>query len=71
MRGTGAAAAAEDDVVETDGEEEAVGGGEGGRRRRRNLSDVSIRSPRKGRTHPGKKTRLFEDSDGVEIVNID
>ena len=38
-------------VVEVEVEvEEGIGGSGGGRRRCRNLSDVSVRSPRKGRT---------------------
>ena len=75
--GMGAAAAAEGDVEEAKEAEEAkqvVEDGGGGRRRRRNLSDVSVRSPRKGRTRQGKKARLVEDGDGngkVEVVEID
>ena len=53
----------------------AVDGSEEGRRRRRGLSDVSERSPRKGRTRPGKKARLVEDGDSEvearEMVEID
>ena len=41
---------------------------EEGRRRRRNLSDVSVRSPRKGRTRQGKKARLVEEGDGDSEV---
>ena len=57
--------------------QETVGGG-GGVQRRRTLSDVSVRSSRKGRTRQGKKTRLIDDGDddevagsAVEIVEID
>ena len=53
-------------------------GSEKGQRQRRNLSDVSVMSPRKGRTKQGKKAGLVEKSDGdseveeaPEIVKID
>ena len=43
--------------------EEGIDGSRGERRRCRNLSDVSVRSSRKGRTWQGKKARLVEDDD--------
>ena len=56
----------------------AVSGNDEGRRRRRNLSDVSVRSPRKEGTQQSKKARLVEDEDGdgggeeaLEVLEID
>ena len=47
----------------------AADGSEEGRRRLRILSDVSVRSSRKGRIRQGKKARLVEEGDGDSEVD--